>query len=72
MHRALSPSAVLAASPLASVIADSCEPGQLVVSRGESVRVLARRGPIARCCRVHRRRDVVSTGIVPLQNLLIR
>ncbi|ETN75966.1 RUN domain protein [Necator americanus] len=72
MHRTLSSAAVLTASPLASVIADSCEPGQLVVSRGESVRVLSRRGPIARCCRVHRRRDLVSIGIVPLQNLLIR
>ncbi|PIO67127.1 hypothetical protein TELCIR_11139 [Teladorsagia circumcincta] len=74
MHRTLSPmaTAAITASPLASVIADLCEPGLLVVSRGERVRVLSRRGDVARCCRVHRRRDVVSTGIVPLVNLLIR
>ncbi|VDO51322.1 unnamed protein product [Haemonchus placei] len=74
MHRTLSPmaTAAITASPLASVIADLCEPGLLVVSRGERVRVLSRRGDVARCCRVHRRRDVVSTGIVPLGNLLIR
>ncbi|KAK5970691.1 hypothetical protein GCK32_011072 [Trichostrongylus colubriformis] len=73
MHRTLSPmvAAAITASPLASVIADVCEPGLLVVSRGERVRVLSRRGDIARCCRVHRRPDVVSTGIVPLGNLLI-
>ncbi|KJH44596.1 RUN domain protein [Dictyocaulus viviparus] len=62
----------IAASPLASVISDSCEPGQLAVSRGESVRILSRRGSVARCCRVRRRHDVVSTGIVPLVNLLIQ
>lgn len=70
-HRTFSPLNI-EASPLASVISDSCEPGQLAVSRGESVRILSRRGSFARCCRVRRRYDSVSTGIVPLVNLLIQ
>uniref|UniRef100_A0A1I7XPI3 RUN domain-containing protein n=1 Tax=Heterorhabditis bacteriophora TaxID=37862 RepID=A0A1I7XPI3_HETBA len=59
-------------SPLASVLSDMCEPGRLTVSRGESVRVLSRRGHFAQCYRVHRRRSHVSTGIIPLANLLIQ
>ncbi|KAJ1350142.1 hypothetical protein KIN20_005863 [Parelaphostrongylus tenuis] len=70
-HRMYSPLNI-EESPLASVITDSCEPGQLAVYRGESVRILSRRGSFARCCRVRRRYDSVSTGIVPLVNLLIQ
>lgn len=56
---------------LASAIEDFNEPGMLPVSRGERLRILATRGPLARCCRLRPRYDRVYQGLLPKTNLAI-
>lgn len=55
----------------ASAIDDLDQPGMLPVSRGERLRVLTMRGPLARCCRVRPRRDRVFQGLIPTSNLAV-
>lgn len=53
----------------ASALGDYNEPGMLVVTRGELLRVLTTRGTLAHCCRMRPRYDCVSLGLVPISNL---
>lgn len=56
---------------LALAIDDFSEPGMLHVTRGERLRILTRRGQLARCCRLQPRHDRVSQGLVPTSNLTV-
>ncbi|CAJ0962810.1 unnamed protein product, partial [Mesorhabditis belari] len=56
---------------MASILTDSNEPGYLAVRGGEKVRILSKRGEMARCERLHPLRNHVVNGIVPVANLAL-
>ncbi|CAI4230048.1 unnamed protein product [Auanema sp. JU1783] len=73
MTRAAPADNLIEASPMASIIDDAeGGAGQLFVSRGEQVRVLSTRGNMAKCCRVNPRRSHITTGSVPVSNLILQ